>query len=92
MTYRPVLIEKHFAFSKKDKGPDIVCSIDKNDLKYLIDASQNVFLSLNSDLADNKQEAITKKFAFQSVVATKLIHKGESFDFTNTILKRPGNG
>lgn len=92
LTYKPVLIEKHFAFNKKDKGPDIICSIDKKDLEFLINASKNVFLSINSKTKDIKNESITKRFAFQSVVAKKLIQKNEYFTHDNTILKRPGNG
>ena len=92
LTYKPVLIEKHFAQSKNDKGPDIICSIDKKELSYLLNASENIFLSMNNNEPNHKQEAITKKFAFQSVVAKRDIQIGEFFSINNTILKRPGTG
>ncbi|MDB3973971.1 N-acetylneuraminate synthase family protein [Alphaproteobacteria bacterium] len=92
LSFRPVILEKHFTLSKNEKGPDIICSIDKNELKYLLKASNNVFLSLNYNKKDTLNEKLTKKFAFQSVVASVDIKKGEFFSNKNTILRRPGTG
>ena len=40
MTYGASIIEKHFTISHKLKGPDIICSMDGNDLKEIITASK----------------------------------------------------
>lgn len=86
------IIEKHFIDTKKRKGPDISASIDKNQLKDLIIASQKLFVSLPGKKGLLKEEKKTSKFAFASIVATKDISKGEIFNKKNIWVKRPGNG
>ena len=40
LSYGAVIIEKHFTLSHKLKGPDIICSMDGNDLREIIRASK----------------------------------------------------
>mgnify|MGYP006080320005 FL=1 len=86
------LIEKHFIDDKKRKGPDISASIDKTQLKELIDSSKKLFLAIPGKRIPIKQEKKTIKFAFASVVAIKDILKGEKFSKDNIWVKRPGTG
>ena len=86
------IIEKHFTDSKKRKGPDIVCSMDKKDLQFLNKASETIFLSNGSEKKISLIEKKTSRFAFSSVVSIQNIHKGEKISFKNVWVKRPGTG
>lgn len=87
------VLEKHFVDSKKKrKGPDTSASMDTLELKQLIKGSNKIFESMGGKKAPLKEEEKTITFAFQSVVATKNILKGERLSLSNIFLRRPGNG
>jgi N-acetylneuraminate synthase len=87
------VLEKHYIDNKKKRsGPDISSSMDTTELKQLIRGSNEIFKSLGGNKAPLKKEAKTIAFAFQSVVATKDIFKGEKLTLNNSFLRRPGNG
>jgi N-acetylneuraminate synthase len=86
------VIEKHFVLSKNQIGPDVVCSMDKNDLQLLIQASDIFYKKKNKTRTITSAEKKTAKFAFASVVSIKNIKKGERFDKNNIWVKRPGTG
>ena len=87
------VLEKHFIDSKiKRKGPDISASMDTNELKELILGSNKIFEALGGKKSALEEEAKTMAFAFQSVVATRDILKGEKLSLNNIFLRRPGNG
>ncbi|MFL2898374.1 MAG: N-acetylneuraminate synthase family protein [Candidatus Pelagibacter sp.] len=86
------ILEKHFVDTKKRKGPDVSCSMDKSELKQLINGSKLIFSSLKGKKKALKEESKTIKFAFASVVATRDIQKGEKLSKNNIFTKRPGNG
>ena len=86
------IIEKHFIDTKKRNGPDIRASIDKFQLKKLIDVSKKLFVAMPGKKIPIKEEKKTMKFAFASVVAIKKIKKNERFSENNIWVKRPGTG
>lgn len=87
------VLEKHFIDSKKKrKGPDISASMDTNELKELIIGSNKIFEARGGNKSALKEEAKTIAFAFQSVVSTRNILKGEKLSLENIFLRRPGNG
>jgi N-acetylneuraminate synthase len=86
------IIEKHFVLSKKDKGPDVKCSMDPEELKKLLSISNNLNNLVNKPKKNNKEEQVTKNFAFHSVVAKKNIYPGELLSFDNLTTKRPATG
>ena len=86
------LIEKHFVISKKRKGPDVICSMDKQELKELLFASESIHASLASNKDFINEENITRRFAFHSVVSKSNIFKGQKFNKENLTTKRPGTG
>ena len=87
------VLEKHYIDNKKKRsGPDISSSMDTAELKQLIRGSNEIFESLGGNKSPLKKEAKTIAFAFQSVVATKDIFKGEKLSINNIFLRRPGNG
>ena len=73
------VIEKHFIDTKKRSGPDISASIDKTQLKDLIDGVKKIYLSMPGKKRALKEEKGTINFAFASVVAIKKIKKGLNF-------------
>ena len=63
-----------------------------NELKELIRGSKQIFEALGNGKQPIKEEQKTISFAFQSVVSTKEISKGEKLTKANIFLRRPGNG
>ena len=86
------IIEKHFTDSKKRKGPDISSSMDSSELKELIKATKEVYLSRGDTKKSLLEEKKTINFAFASIAATKDILKGETFNSKNIFPLRPNSG
>ena len=86
------IIEKHFTDSKSRKGPDIICSMDPQELKFLVEASKIIFYSNGTNKLISSLEKKTAEFAFSSVVSTKKIFKGDKLSAKNIWVKRPGKG
>lgn len=88
------IIEKHFIDHKQRKGPDISASMDTNQLKDLLKASKTIndALKFKGKKEITKEEIVTSKFAFASVVSTRNIKKNETLNKNNVWVKRPGTG
>lgn len=86
------VIERHFTSKKNWKGPDIPISINKNELKDLIEGCNAIHEGNKFNKQIFKEEGPTIKFAYSSVVAVKNIKKNEKITTENTWVKRPGNG
>ncbi len=86
------LVERHFTDSKHRAGPDIVCSMDGNDLRDLLQAANEVPAMLGGNKEAAIEEQVTIDFAFATVVAIKSIKKGEKYTKENIWVKRPGTG
>ena len=86
------IIEKHFVIEKNRKGPDVICSMDKTELKDLIAASIKIHEAFSSDKEIISEEDKTRKFAFHSVVSKIDINKNEILSWKNLTTKRPGIG
>ncbi len=86
------IIEKHYVDTYDRKGPDVSCSMDRNQLKELINASKLIPLSIPGEKKPISEEKVTMNFAFASVVSKEFIKKGGLLSKKNICLKRPGNG
>lgn len=86
------IVERHFTDTKKRIGPDIVCSMDKGELKDLIEGTEEIHKMLGGKKEALKEEQVTIDFAFATVVTIKPIKKGETFTKDNLWVKRPGTG
>ena len=84
------IIEKHFVDRKSRPGLDINASIDKKDLKILIDGCNAIFEQSGNKDQMLKEEEQTKKIAFPSIATVKFIKKGERFSYNNIFQKDPG--
>ena len=85
------VIERHFTDTKRRKGPDIICSADKKELKELIKGTEEIFLMRGGDKRPLPDEQVTINFAYATIVTIKPIKKGEVFSYDNLWVKRPGN-
>jgi sialic acid synthase SpsE len=86
------ILERHFTDSKKRSGPDISCSMDPNELRELINSSNEVFKMRGGNKIPVLEEKATMDFAFSTVVTIKDVNEGEIFDMSNIWVKRPGIG
>lgn len=86
------IIERHFTDTRFRKGPDISCSMDPAELKFLIDRSFEIFISTNNEKKRSKPEEDVYKFARSSVVADKDLSKGQKITENDIWARRPGNG
>lgn len=86
------LVERHFTDRMDRIGPDIVCSMDEQRLKELLQAAREIHLMRGGHKKAIKEEQVTIDFAFATVVTIKPIKKGEVFSKENLWVKRPGTG
>ena len=86
------VIEKHFVISKNKKGPDVICSMDKDEFKLILENSKMIYSSLNSNNDIIIEENVTRRFAFHSVVSKENIPKNHMLNKKNLTTKRPGTG
>ena len=56
------VIEKHFVISKNKKGPDVICSMDKDEFKLILENSKMIYSSLNSNNDIIIEENVTRRF------------------------------
>ena len=86
------ILERHFTDTKNRVGPDIICSMDLNECKELINAVKIVKKARDGNKGALVEEAATIAFAYATVVTTKEIKIGELFSEDNIWVKRPGTG
>lgn len=86
------ILERHFTDSMDRDGPDILCSMDPEALRDLIDGSEELFKMRFGSKNALKEEQVTMDFAFASVVTIKPIKKGDILSKDNIWVKRPGIG
>ena len=83
------IVERHFTDRMNRNGPDIVCSMDEQNLRELLKAVKEVFLMRGGSKQALPEEQVTIDFAFASVVSIKPIKSGEIFTEKNIWVKRP---
>tara|TARA_B110000027_G_C16120629_1_gene302667 strand:- start:3217 stop:4272 length:1056 start_codon:yes stop_codon:yes gene_type:complete len=88
-----VIIEKHFTHDKNLPGNDHYHAMDKNDLINFIEKLK-ITLSLlgNFDVKALPEEEKSIKNARRSLVASKLIKRGEVVSYDHLTFKRPATG
>ncbi|MBF0216011.1 MAG: N-acetylneuraminate synthase [Candidatus Omnitrophica bacterium] len=87
------VIEKHFTFDKKMKGPDHKASLDQKELGALVRSIRNIEKAIGDGVKrSTRGELLNKSHARKSIVAAKDIKKNEIFANSNITVKRPGTG
>ena len=87
------VIEKHFTLDKNLPGPDHKASLEPQELKAMVSAIRNIEMALGDgikrpSLSEQKNMTVARK----SLVASRLIKKGELLTPDNMTVKRPGTG
>lgn len=86
------ILERHFTDHKQRQGPDIVCSMDVQECKELIEGSKIIAQQRGGSKEAAKEEQVTIDFAFASICTIQPVKKGEVFTKENIWVKRPGKG
>lgn len=87
------IIEKHFTLNKLQNGPDHKASLEPYELKQMVQSIRNIEKSLGCEIKKpTKSEVKNIKIIRKSIVASKIIKKGQKFSLNNITVKRPGTG
>lgn len=86
------ILERHFTDTMQRPGPDIICSMDIQACKELIEGSKIIAMQRGGTKQPVAEEQVTIDFAFASVCTIQPIKKGELFTKKNIWVKRPGKG
>lgn len=88
------VIEKHFTLDRNLPGPDHKASLEPSELKAMVQAIRNIEKAVaGSGIKEpSSSEIKNREIARKSIIAAKVIHKGELFAEDNLTVKRPGNG
>lgn len=93
VVYGAKVIEKHFTLNNFLPGPDHLASLDPVNFRKMIESIRE-FEKMRGSGIKKIQECEKKniKIARKSLLAKKIIKKGEKFTLENINCKRPGNG
>lgn len=87
------IIEKHFTLDRSLPGPDHKASLTPDELKQMVSGIRCVEQALGSKEKNRTQsESGNVNVARRSIVAARLIEKGEILTPDNITVKRPGDG
>jgi len=86
------VLERHFTDRMDRNGPDIVCSMDVDACRQLIEGSRMLHIELGGIKGPVVEEQVTMDFAFATVVTITSVRAGDLFTKDNIWVKRPGTG
>jgi len=86
------VLERHFTDRMDRTGPDIVCSMDEQRCRDLIEGSLIIWEQSGGSKGPAAEETVTIDFAFASVCTISPVKEGECFTMKNIWVKRPGKG
>jgi sialic acid synthase SpsE len=86
------ILERHYTDSRYRKGPDVSCSMDPAELRFLIDRSREIHIALNNPKGRTSPEEAVYRFARGSVVADRDLVAGQIVDERDIWARRPGSG
>lgn len=87
------VIEKHFTLDRQMKGPDHRASLEPNELTLLVRSIRNIEKALGNGIKKpSRSEFNNISNIRKSIVASRVIHAGETLTEHNLTIKRPGTG
>ena len=86
------ILERHFTDHMDRPGPDIICSMDEQACRELIEGANLLQLQRGGRKGPAEEEKVTIDFAFATICTIKPIQEGEVFTKDNIWVKRPGKG
>jgi pseudaminic acid synthase len=86
------VVEKHFALSRDELGPDVAFSMEPREFEQLVREIRNVEKACGSIFyGPTERETINKKYR-RSLFVAEDIREGERFSYKNVRSVRPGQG
>lgn len=86
------ILERHYTDSRYRTGPDIACSMDPAELRFLIDRSKEIHTAINNPKQRTDAEEPVYKFARASIVADRNLPQGHIIEEKDIWARRPGTG
>jgi N-acetylneuraminate synthase len=86
------ILERHYTDTRYRKGPDISCSMDPAELRFLIDRSREIWTALHNPKERTAPEEDVYRFARGSVVADLDLPQGHVIGESDIWARRPGSG
>jgi N-acetylneuraminate synthase len=86
------ILERHYTDTRYRKGPDISCSMDPAELRFLIDRSREIWSALHNPKERTAPEEDVYRFARGSVVADLDLPQGHVIGESDIWARRPGSG
>ena len=86
------ILERHYTDTRYRKGPDISCSMDPAELRFLIDRSREIWIAANNEKKRTGPEEDVYRFARASVVADADLPAGHVIREEDIWARRPGSG
>lgn len=87
------IIEKHFTLDRSMAGPDHKASLEPGELKQMVRQIRNIEKALGDGIKrPNKSEAENAEVVQKSILAKRVIRKGEPLTVDNLTVKRAGGG
>lgn len=86
------ILERHFTDTRYRKGPDIPCSMDPAELRFLIDRSKEIHTALHNPKVRTAPEEDVYRFARGSIVADQDLPAGHVIGEKDIWARRPGSG
>jgi N-acetylneuraminate synthase len=86
------ILERHYTDTRYRKGPDISCSMDPAELRFLIDRSREIWTALRNPKERTAPEEDVYRFARGSVVADLDMPQGHVIGESDIWARRPGSG
>ena len=86
------ILERHYTDTRYRKGPDISCSMDPAELRFLIDRSREIWTALRNPKERTGPEEDVYRFARGSVVADRDLSEGDVIAEADIWARRPGSG
>ncbi|WP_341235816.1 N-acetylneuraminate synthase family protein [uncultured Sulfitobacter sp.] len=86
------ILERHFTDTRYRQGPDISCSMDPAELRFLIDRSREIHTALHQPKQRTASEEAVYRFARASIVADRDLPAGHVLTADDIWARRPGSG
>ena len=85
------IIERHFTDRMDRVGEDIICSMDEQRARELVQAAKDVFAMRGGHKDEIPEEQVTRDFAYNTIVLSKDVKAGDVLSAKHLTTKRPGN-
>ena len=86
------IVERHYTDSRYRAGPDISCSMDPAELRFLVDRSREIHRALHNPKERTGPEEAVYRFARASIVADRDLPAGHVIEEQDIWARRPGTG